>query len=451
MFNDRNVAIDHYHALIARNPAESEAQLKALVDAQMERKISFGDRPLSTSLRPAFITDKIYTHIQDTVYSIRQAVLKIAAEFFNDREALNELGLTEEELELAAIPTNVIRLSVTSRMDAFMTGNSFKFVEINGEVPAGICYLHHLAKVYRELPLFKEFASRYPVRFVSPMQHLLAGLLLAYHEEFEGTEEKPSFAIVDFLDVPTYNEFILLKEYLESFGYPCEIADPRELEIKDGWIYANGRKIDIIYRRLLTNEFLDIKDECKAYFEGYVAQKTCYLNTFRSKLVHKKAIFSFLTDPKYTRILNSVQLQAIRNHIPWTRKLTHRSTNFKGRVVDLVDMVRKNKNIFVIKPNDEYGGKGVVLGRAVDSNTWDAAIETGLANGFVVQEIVEIHREPFLMHKEGCWEMMPTVVDLAPYLNGPLLGGCLTRTSYTDLANVTSGGGTLPMFILRYM
>jgi hypothetical protein len=66
-----------------------------------------------------------------------------------------------------------------------------------------------------------------------------------------------------------------------------------------------------------------------------------------------------------------------------------------------------------------------------------------------VQEAVRIHREPFLMHGDGGWAAVPTVIDLDPYLFGPHVGGCLTRTSATNLANVTAGGGTLPLFILR--
>jgi len=62
---------------------------------------------------------------------------------------------------------------------------------------------------------------------------------------------------------------------------------------------------------------------------------------------------------------------------------------------------------------------------------------------------VEIHREPFLQLVEGEWQDVESVVDLDPYLNGALVGGCLTRVSFTHLANVTAGGGTLPLFILR--
>jgi uncharacterized circularly permuted ATP-grasp superfamily protein len=389
--------------------------------------------------------------MQDSVYLIRQAILQIAAAFFNDKEHLHDLGLTEFELEMASIPTNVIRFSATARMDAFMTENSFKFVEVNGESPAGAGYSHHLAEVYRNLPVFQEFIKTYPIRFVSPLEHLLAGLLRTYHEEFDGRVEKPSFAIVDHLDVPTFNEFLLIKEYMERFGFACEISHPKDLEVKDGWIYANGRKIDILYRRLLMNEFHDIIDACGAYLEGYKAQKTCYLNSFRSKLVHKKSIFAYLTDSRYTRILNTLQLQAIREHIPWTRVLRPQETNYQGRVVDLIEHVRAHREHFVLKPNDEYGGKGVVLGFESNQSEWEAGIQMAIDQDYVVQEVVDIHREDFLMKTDLGWNKIPTVVDLDPYLNGPLMGGCLTRTSTSNLANVTAGGGTLPTFILRYI
>ncbi len=444
-------AIDYYHELISRDLTEAESQLAQLDQLQHERKALFGGRSMARSLRPTFLTEDFYTEVQDTVYLIRQAVLRIAAQFFNDQRLLKEeLGLEDWEIELAAIPTNVIRLSANARMDSFVTENSFKFVEINAESPAGIAYVHVLAEIYRSLPIFQEFERRFPVRFVSPLEHTVAGLVQIYHEQFDGKEELPAFAIVDHLDVPTVDEFHLVKAYLERHGYPCEISDPRSLECRDGWIYANGRKIDILYRRLLMNEFYAIRDECPAFLEGYREGKTCYLNSFRTKLVHKKAIFSVLTDPTYTHILTDRQREAIEEHIPWTRRLRDHRSTFRGLHIDLIEFIRSNRRHFVIKPNDEYGGKGVSLGFSASESEWDDAISDGLANGYVVQEVVDIHREPFLNKIGDSWEMVPSVIDLDPYLNGPLMGGCLTRISATNLANVTAGGGSLPMFILRY-
>ncbi|MEM1126402.1 MAG: circularly permuted type 2 ATP-grasp protein [Bacteroidota bacterium] len=446
-------ALQHYHDLILRDLRAADEQLEQLVQLQRERHVTFGDRVMAHSLRPTFLTEATYNEVQDTVYLIRQALLTIAAHVFNDEHVVQEgLGLDPWEIELAAIPTNVVRLSALSRMDSFLTKDSFKFVELNGESPAGIAYLHELAEIYRSLPIFQTFQRTFPVRFISPMQHTFSALLHIYHEQFDGREERPSFAIVDYLDTPTIHEFKLLKAYFERMGCPCEVVDPRDLDCQDGWIYANGRKIDILYRRLLLNEFYERRDECQAFLEGYRAQKTCYLNTFRTKLVHKKAVFSFLSDERYTSRLSREQQEAVRAHIPWTRMLRQEHTTFRGLKIDLVEFVRNNRSYFVVKPNDEYGGKGVTLGFASTQSEWDAAIQYAVQGPtrFVVQEVVDIHREPFLMKTDGSWDMVPTIIDLDPYLNGPLMGGCLTRTSASNLANVTAGGGTLPMFILRH-
>jgi hypothetical protein len=44
--------------------------------------------------------------------------------------------------------------------------------------------------------------------------------------------------------------------------------------------------------------------------------------------------------------------------------------------------------------------------------------------------------------------MREMLVDLAPYLFRGKLAGFLTRLSSTGLANVTSGGGQVPAFVV---
>ena len=334
-------------------------------------------------------------------------------------------------------------------MDAFLTEDGgFSFVEINGESPAGLGYSHVLAGIFGALDVFQRFTERWPVRYVSPLEHTVQALLRTYHEEFGGREERPTVAIVDHLDIPTVHEFTIIQEYLERLGYRCHVVDPRALDVRDGWVYANGDRVDLLYRRLLTNEFWAIRDACGAFEAGYRAGKTCYLNTFRAKLVHKKAVFAFLTDPRYTDRLPRGAQEVLRAHVPWTRRFREGSTHYGEADVDLVAFVRANPARFVLKPNDEYGGKGVFLG--FDGGDWDGAVQAALADGdYVVQEAVRIHREPFLMKADTGWETVPMVIDLDPYVCGPLVGGCLTRTSATNLANVTAGGGTLPLFVLR--
>ncbi|MFN2372930.1 MAG: hypothetical protein ABR545_03875, partial [Cyclonatronaceae bacterium] len=134
-------AIEQYHRLMEADLESASAQVEELLYKQHERGVLFGGRPLAGSLRPVIMSESMYNTIQDTVYILRQAILKLSKAFFNERETLDELGLTQQEIELAAIPTNIIRMSATARMDAFMTNRSFKFVELNAESPAGIAYV----------------------------------------------------------------------------------------------------------------------------------------------------------------------------------------------------------------------------------------------------------------------------------------------------------------------
>jgi hypothetical protein len=67
----------------------------------------------------------------------------------------------------------------------------------------------------------------------------------------------------------------------------------------------------------------------------------------------------------------------------------------------------------------------------------------------VVQERIPVRREVFPMFDApGGVTMRDMLVDFAPYLFRGRMAGYLTRLSATGLANVTSGGGQVPAFIV---
>ena len=110
---------------------------------------------------------------------------------------------------------------------------------------------------------------------------------------------------------------------------------------------------------------------------------------------------------------------------------------------------------FVLKPNDEYGGTGVTLGWESDARQWDATIERALGDyetthrAWIVQERISVRREVFPVCRDNAIAERDMLVDFAPYLFRGRLGGFLTRLSATGLANVTSGGGQVPSFVVE--
>ena len=117
----------------------------------------------------------------------------------------------------------------------------------------------------------------------------------------------------------------------------------------------------------------------------------------------------------------------------------------------MLEHLRVNREQFVIKPNDEYGGTGVTLGWETSDAAWAEAIEHAVAErdrGWVAQERIAVRRELFPVCENGGSAMRDMLVDFAPYVFRGRLAGFLTRLSATGLANVTSGGGQVPAFVV---
>ena len=234
------------------------------------------------------------------------------------------------------------------------------------------------------------------------------------------------------------------------------ICSPDELEFTDGLLLCKGTKIDIVYKRLLVNEYLPIMDEQPALLDAYRAGAVCMVNSFRGKLVHKKAVFAVLTDERHKHLFSDDELLAISKHVPWTRNFreetTHVRTGSGSDQVDLVDWTRKNSHKLVLKPNDDYGGHGIFIGWNSNSGEWDDAISHALKTGdYLVQERVKTAKEffPMLTDDNGNWEMVEQLVDLDPLLFLGKVGSAFTRLSSNELANVTAGGGMVPTFIIQ--
>jgi len=278
--------------------------------------------------------------------------------------------------------------------------------------------------------------------------------LLRCYEEYLGrkADRPPTIAIVDLKGLPTQKEFELFKEYFESKGYPAIIASPDELEFSDGKLRCSGTSIDIVYKRLLVNEYLPILDSAPALLDAYRAGAVCVVNSFQGKIVHKKAIFAVLTNEKYAALFDEAELTAIHDHVPWTRKFVAGQTVNKDQTIDLVEWTRSNASKLVLKPNDDYGGHGIYIGWNSDESEWTAAIEHALSNGdYLVQERVKTAKETFPMVTDdsGSWEMVEQLVDLDPLLFMGKVGSAFTRLSSNELANVTAGGGMVPTFIIE--
>ena len=444
-------AVEHYHKLLEDYDLAESSRL-ALDEGLEDAKLIFGGRRLSPYLRPHFVLESDWRRVVEVCETVWSALQKVKDAAIGNEEILDELGITEIEKDLVAIDPKYAQVSPTARLDSFLTENSYSFVELNGESPAGIAYADSATEIFKSLPIMQKFAEKYDVQGFDGRPKMLDVLVRAY-EEFLGhkPEKKPTIAIVDLKDLPTQQEFELFQDYFKSQGYTSYICSPDELVFDGKNLLYNKAVIDIVYKRLLVNEYLPIIESAPDLLNAYRAGAVCMVNSFRSKLVHKKAIFAVLTNERYAHLFNEAELDAIQANIPWTRKFRDEQTVNKDEKIDLVEWTRHNKSKLVLKPNDDYGGHGIYIGWASLAEEWDAAIKVALADGdYLVQERVQTSKEMFpMLDAAGNWQMIEQLVDLDPLLYNGRVGSAFTRLSSSELANVSSGGGMVPTFIIR--
>ncbi len=443
-------AIQTYHDLLTDQLAQdSQAQL----DDQLRRRgLFFGDRPLCTVLRPRFFTPRQYRFLRKRVRLILGAFDKAYRAAIADPQILDQFHLEGWEKELVRHDPGFRSPTPVSRLDAFFITNrdELRFTEYNAEVPAAGAYGDVFAEVFYGLPVMREFMRHYEVINL-PTRHLVMHALMDAYEQWRGRRELPNLIILDWQEVPTYSEFRLFLDYFHSQGLDCVIADPREMEYRNGKLYAGKFQVDLIYKRVLITELVEKGGLEHPVIQAVRDNAVCMVNPFRCKILYKKTSLAVLSDERNQALFDTEELRAIDDHIPWTRTLEERQTAHEGKPVDLIPYVLKYKDRFVLKPSDEYGGKGIVLGWLANQQEWDKAIIAGLQSPHIVQERVEIPWEVYPSLVEGRIQLSNRMLDTAPFaFYGEYMDGCLTRLGIDPLLNVTAGGGSsVPTFVVQ--
>ena len=443
-------AIDRYHELLTDDVAsDSQGQL----DEQLQRRgLLFGDRPLCTVLRPRFMSAAQYDYLQTHGARILRAFDSAYRAAIRDSALREQFGLMAWEEELVHHDPGFRDPSPVSRLDAFFVGESdgLKFTEYNAETPAGAGYNDVLAEMFYGLPVMAEFLREWDVRPLPARHHTLHALLDAYRQ-FSGTRIPPRIAILDWTEVPTRSEFVLFKDYFERQGLTCEIVDPAQCEYRNGRLTGATGAIDLIYKRVLITELVERGGLDHPVVRAVRDRAVCMVNPFRCKMLHKKMSLAVLSDERNAGLFQAAEREAIAAHIPWTRRVEERRTTHDGRAVDLLPYISENRETLVLKPNDEYGGKGILLGWETDQAVWDSTIRAALNDPHIVQERIPLPTEPFPSMDGTTLRVADRMLDTAPYVAyGQFVDGCLSRLSTAALLNVTAGGGSsVPTFVIN--
>jgi hypothetical protein len=334
-------AIDYYHSLLNDEAAlENDAALSAAIQRQ---GLFFGTRPICVVLRPRLLGAEHYAQLQDVCSRVASAARQVVKFMLSDPPARNLMAFTAGEEALLALPAGYAEPSASSRLDSFFDNHtgSLQFVEYNAESPAGMAYEDELAEVFLSLPVMQEFGRKYRATRVPAAPPMVQTLLEKFREW--GKSGDPRAAIVDWKGLPTQAEFVMFKKYLEEQGVPAVICSPDDLTYRDRTLYADGQPVNLVYKRVLTSEFLQKYGQDQALLHplgrAYRDGSICLVNSFQAKPLHKKMIFGLLSDPAImdaAGIERETQLM-LAQHIPWTRRVqnAHHLSDPGGRSAEV--------------------------------------------------------------------------------------------------------------------
>lgn len=130
-------AIDLYHSLLTdQYAADADGDMR---DQLRQRSLYFGDRPLSTVLRPHFLFTHQWSYLQQETEILLKAFSVAHEACLADANYRAQLSLEAYEEQLFSLDIGSVIPWTTSRLNSFfhIDQNVLQFVEYNGETSGG--------------------------------------------------------------------------------------------------------------------------------------------------------------------------------------------------------------------------------------------------------------------------------------------------------------------------
>lgn len=445
-------AISRYHRILESEPYRDLRWVKNLQEQMEERQLSAGGRLLCPFLRPNFVTQKQYDNLVKTGEALISAVDRMLRTALASPQLLSRMQLYPAEKMLAAIDPGYEMSEVSAQLDLQIQNGSLHVMQYNADALTGAAWSEGLSDLFYDCPPVKEFRRRYNLTRVGGKKPFLSALLKAYKMFAAGqpaAKQKPNIAILEFRDPTGRSEYEIYRDFFRAEGFETELVSPEHLEYRNGVLRSGNFEIDLIYRRISAQEFLLRFTLNHPLVQAYRDHRVCIVNSFRSELSHKKAMFALLTDETLTAKFPINERKAIREHVPWTRVVKAGKSSYHDQGIDdLPEYIKQNREKLVLRPNDEYSDMHSFIGYEHDEGSWARAIRESLRAPYVVQERVRPARTVFPLMNYGHLEFKEMQVDVQPQAFLGKVAGCSSYVSTSGPGSYSPASGFTPTFII---
>ncbi len=305
-----------------------------------------------------------------------------------------------------------------------------KLIEVNTN--AGGAFLNAvLARA--QMACCGDVAIRYEDGLIGGFGERIAAMFLEEWRRQRGSGSPGTIAIVD--DAPLeqylYPEFVLTRQMLAKHGMDTVIGDARELQYQGNELFLDGRRIDLVYNRLVDFT-LDRPEHAalRAAYQNGAAVVTP--NPHHHALLANKRNLTLLSDPDALNIFGlSRRMQQRLAGVPQTRLVTPANAD---------QFWQSRKGLF-FKPLSGHGSKAVYRGDKLTKSVWaeiargDYVAQTFAAPGM---RMIRLEGEPASRKLD---------IRLYTYQAKPLLVAARLYQGQTTNFR-TPGGGFAPVLVV---
>jgi len=402
----------------------------------IESPKTFGEEDCPTLFSPILFSNEGFDYIQKVSSSIFSIFQKSSALYYSVDELNKFLDFPEEIHNWLNMDCSYENIIPFSRYDSFWDGKNLKIFEFNTDGSSGMLGADLLADYFKETKTGGKLLNKNKLQAVSLVKKVVDTLLVTYSSF--SNKKKPNIAIVDFLESGTLDEFKAIANECKLRGLDAKICDIRKLKYTPKGLYDDSFKIDLIYRRAVTDEMFLHKSEINDFIKAYQDRAVCVAGPIKSHIAHSKLLFCFLTSKLSEKYFTEDEVRTIRTHFPKTFRLIDGAFPLNN--------VLNEKDKFFIKPHNSYGTKGMYVdGAATEQEVWKEIIENLLIKeikDYIVQEKVIGLKKNLLIGEESHIEKFN--INIGPFILDGELSGFLNRISSNKL--ITTSSGFLPTF-----
>lgn len=432
---------EEYIEIIKENPEKYHEDYKKAMEKVAKSNAKYKGKPIPFLYQPMFFTqedvDK-FNKIGATLFSIANKVTQKYIESPQYREKFKYPKLLEELILVD--PGYDINVPI-GRYDLFYGGgDKFKFIEVNTDGTSGMNEDNIFSNILLESEAMNIMQERYKIDYFELVDQWVEESLKTY-SHFHTKVEKPNIAIVDFMETGITAEFEEIKKAYIKRGHQAEVVEARDLKYVNGKLYHQDTQIHMIYRRIVTAEFIEKSDQILDLIAAYKDGAVCVIGSLRSQIMHNKIIFKILHEEDTLEFLTEEERNLIKNHIPITKE-------FEGDVKILKEVLQ-HKDKYILKPIDSFASQGVNTGRDFDQEGWEKLAGDCWEKGFLYQEFIDPYTRPFVQFEEGQLKVRDFKLNIGVIMYNEKFAGVYTRISRNNIIFGREGYYSIPNMLVE--